>query len=125
MNFSVGAGNTYQFTYYVIYQGASTTSGLGLGLTFPGMKTFACDVNINSGAEGTASKWSGAITASSGRIQAISVQVANTNYYAKIEGIFVVSTTGSIALQANAEVSGAAFQILIMSGTTGRICQVN
>jgi len=125
MNFSVGAGNTYAFKYYVIYQGASTTSGLGIGLTFPAMANFSITADVNSGAEGVAAIWSGPITASGGRIQAISVQVGATNYYATVEGIMKISTTGSIALQANAEIAGNGLQITIMSGTTGQICQVN
>lgn len=121
MGLSVGLGNTYAFKYYVIYQASSTGSGLGLTVTFPGMKNFAATAMIDSGVVGTAAHFGGAITASGTRIQAISCQTALTKFYATVEGIAVVSATGTLQLQAFPEVSGSAVGIFIDSGTTGHI----
>jgi len=125
MGLSVGAGNTYAFKYYIIYQVASTASGLGLTLTFPGMANFAAVAAINSGVEGVANKWGGPIGASGTRIQAISCQTANTDFYATCEGICKVSTTGTLQLQAFPETSASATGIFIRSGTTGHIWRLN
>jgi len=124
MGFSVGAGNTYAFKYYIIYQVASTTTGLGLTVTFPGMRLFAANVEIPSGAVGTAYNFGGQITASGTRIQSLSVQTAATNYYATVEGMADVSTSGTLQLQAAIDASGTSVQGQIVSGTTGAIWRV-
>jgi len=121
MGFSVGAGNTYAFKYYIIYQVASTTTGMGFTTTFPGMVNFAANVEIPSGAVGTAAKFMGQITASGTRIQSLSVQTAATNYYATVEGLCKVSTSGTLQLQAAIDASGTSVQGQIMSGTAGAI----
>lgn len=121
MALSVSAGNSYQFKYYIIYQSASPASGLGLTITYPGMITIASVADIMSGPDGTGSWFSGAITSSGDRVQAISCPTSATDYFATLEGACTVSTTGSIQLQAFPEVSGAANQILIQQGTVARI----
>lgn len=121
MSFSVGANNTYQFKYFVIYQSASVVAGLSLAVTFPGMKTFAAAADIISGVDGTGSWFSGGITTSGTKVVAISCQTANTDFYATIEGICQVSTTGTIQLQAAAEIAGTSAQVLIRPGTGLRV----
>lgn len=121
MSFSVGANNTYQFKYFVIYQSASVVAGLSLAVTFPGMKTFAAAADIISGVDGTGSWFSGGITTSGTKVVAISCQTANTNFYATVEGICQVSTTGTIQLQAAAEIAGTSAQILVQPGTGLRV----
>jgi hypothetical protein len=119
--FSIGANNTYAFKYMVIYQAASTNTGLGLSVTFPGMKTFAATALINSGATGTANLFCGAITASGTKIQALSCQTANTDFYAVVEGTFQVSTSGTLQLQADSGVGGTSAQVIIRPGTFGMV----
>lgn len=119
--FSVGANNTYAFKYMVIYQAASTATGLGLSVTFPGMKTFAATAYITSGATGTANTFSGPITASGTKIQALSCQTAATDFYAVVEGTFQVSTSGTLQLQADTGVGGTSAQVIIRPGTFGMV----
>lgn len=119
--FSVGANNTYAFKYMVIYQAASTATGLGLSVTFPGMKTFAATAYITSGATGTANTFSGPITASGTKIQALSCQTAATDFYAVVEGTFQVSTSGTLQLQADSGVGGTSAQVIIRPGTFGMV----
>ena len=121
MSFSVGAGNTYAFTYKVIYQSLSPASGLALDLTFPGMNTFGALVDIPQGPNGTAMYFSGAIGSTATRIQAISTPVSTQHFLAIIDGACKVSTSGTLALRAAPEVSGAANQIVIKEGTMGAI----
>jgi hypothetical protein len=121
MGFSVGAGNTYAFKYYIIYQTASTASGLGVSVSFPGMATFASTAEITSGADGVAAIWCGSITTTGDKVQAISVQTANTDFLALVTGVCKVSTSGTLQLQANTEVSGSANQVTIREGTAGAI----
>ena len=120
-SFSVGANNTYCFKYMVIYRAASTNTGLGLSVTFPGMKTFAATAYITSGATGTANQFSGGITASGTKIQAVSCQTANTDFYAIVEGTFTVSTSGTLQLQADSGVGGTSAQVIIRGGTFGAL----
>src|SRR5258706_1269124 len=119
--FSVGANNTYAFKYMIIYQAASTATGLGVSVTFPGMKTFAATAYITSGATGTANTFSGPITASGTKIQALSCQTAATDFYAVIEGAFQVSTSGTLQLQADSGVGGTSAQVIIRPGTFGMV----
>lgn len=119
--FSVGANNTYAFKYMIIYQAASTATGLGLSVTFPGMKTFAATAYITSGVTGTANQFSGAITASGTKIQALSCQTAATDFYAVVEGTFQVSTSGTLQLQADSGVGGTSAQVIIRPGTFGMV----
>jgi hypothetical protein len=121
MSFSVGANNTYQFKYFIIYRSASVVAGLSLAVTFPGMKTFAAAADIISGVDGTGSWFSGAITTSGTKVVAISCQTAATDFYATIEGICQVSTTGTVQLQAAAEIAGTSAQIIIRAGTGMRV----
>jgi hypothetical protein len=122
MGFSVGAGHYYAFTYKIIYQSASPSSGLGLTVTFPGMTNIAAQVNIPQGPNpGTAHLFSGTIGASGTRIQAISTPVSTQDFYAEVLGACKVSTSGTLQLQAAPEVSGAANQIVIREGTMGAI----
>ena len=120
-SFSVGANNTYCFKYMIVYQAASTATGLGLSVTFPGMKTFGATAYITSGATGTANQFSGAITASGTKIQALSCQTAATDFYAVLEGGFTVSTSGTLQLQANSGVGGTSAQVIIRRGTFGAL----
>jgi hypothetical protein len=121
MGFSVGAGNTYAFKYYIIYTSAAPASGLGLTVTFPGMTNFAATAEISSGVDGTANIYSGSITTSGDRVQAVSCQTSTEQFYAELYGVCKVSTSGTLALQAFPEVSGAANQIVIKEGTAGAI----
>lgn len=121
MALSVGAGNTYAFKYMVIYQVASVTTGLKLGLTFPGMTQFAATASFPSGATGTANAFTGPISATGGAVASLSVQAAATNYYATVEGICMVSTSGTLQLQGAIDASGNSVQGTIVSGTTGHI----
>jgi hypothetical protein len=121
MAFSVGAGNTYAFTYKVIYRSLAPASGLALSVTFPAMQRFAAQVNIPQGATGVSHLFSGAIIASGTRIQAISTPTSVDSYFATLDGVCKVSTTGTLQLQAAPEASGAASQIIIDEGTMGAI----
>lgn len=125
MGFSVGAGNTYAFKYMIIYRGAAISSGLGLSVTFPGMTTFAATADIQSGADGASAWFSGSITSSGDRVQALSVQTSTLDYLAIVEGVFRVSTTGSLQLQANTELAGDSRQVNIKEGTMGAIWRTN
>jgi hypothetical protein len=121
MGFSVGAGNTYAFKYYVIYTCAAPASALGLTVTFPGMVNFAATAEIASGVDGIGALYCGSITTSGDRVQALSVQTSTEQFYATLYGACKVSTSGTLALQAFPKTSGAATQDVIKEGTAGAI----
>lgn len=125
MGFSVGAGNTYAFKYLICYRGAAISSGLGISVTFPGMTTFAASADIQAGADGASAWFSGSITSSGDRVQALSVQTSTLDYLAIVEGVFMVSTTGSLQLQANSELNGDTRQVIIKEGTMGAVWRTN
>lgn len=127
MTFAVVSGQTYKFSFDVLYRignaATNTTVGVALGLTFPAATVVSAYVDIPSGAAGATYWTSGPITASGGSLVTTSQQNPNTVLLAGVAGTITPSANGNIALMFGCELSTTAGPI-ILAGTNGRIFQI-
>lgn len=128
---NVGAG-TWKFKYTLIYQTAATTTGIGFGINHTGtVSKFIADwKHITTGgaaatgigddvaatvagqlAEGKSDRTLNAVIGSA----SAGVATANTNTLAILEGIIVVTATGTLELKIASEVAGSAVRIMANS----------
>jgi flagellin-like protein len=110
---------TYTFTFWVVFRSASSSTGIRLGLTFPSVVQFSATVEIPITADGTAARYYGFLTFSGDQVVGPSVQAANTDYVAVIEGVIRVSVAGNLQLVFASENSGTT--ITLRQGTAGQL----
>jgi hypothetical protein len=135
---SVGVG-TWIFEYYVLYQAAATTTGIKLSVNHTGTVTSFVDWWFGTDATATAataalsqaanaatgqvfSVWSArAKSTAAGMGPSISVDSANADMLAVIEGIMVVTVAGNIELYHASEVAAAS---TVKAGSAVRLTRV-
>lgn len=105
--FPVVNGNRYRIEAMLIFQSVATTTGIALTMGNTGSTgELSLVTSAVSGGDGTTSIYSGAITAFGDLVIATSTGQANTSMIAKIEGIFVCTTSGTLTPQFRSEVNG-------------------
>jgi hypothetical protein len=117
--FALVAGTTYRFRFAVVFRSTSGTVGLKLGLTFPAATIFAASARIPIAATGTAGELQGSITASGGSVTGTAVPAANADYLARVDGVIVPSSSGTLQLQFAAETTGAT--VTLQAGSVGSL----
>jgi hypothetical protein len=106
-------GSTYIFSFDVLFQSATITTGLKLGLTFPAAEVVSARVDIPVAADGTGADFTGWITSSGDSVVGTAVQAATTTYLARMEGTIRTSAPGTLQVQYAAEVSTAVGVIIV------------
>lgn len=107
LSINVQAGKTYIFEALLRFQTAATTTGIGLAMGGTSTGEVTANVNTLLGT-GTSGLYTGPLTSlSTSIVTSTSVPVANTKYLARITGIFVATTTGTIFPQFRSEVNGS------------------
>ena len=118
LSFSVVNGVTYRFAFSIIFRSASTLAGAEFGLTAPA-GTLSAIAIIPIAGDGTGAAFHGSITASNDTVTATGVQATNTDYFARVEGIYVATATGTLQLIVGSETNGQA--ITVRTGSMGEI----
>jgi hypothetical protein len=114
---NVVAGRTYVFEMLLRFQTAANATGLGMSIGGTATGSLTANANAILGT-GTAGLYSGPLTALNGVVTTTSVAAANTPYLARITGIFIAATSGTIYPQFRSEVNGSQASILANSITT-------
>jgi trimeric autotransporter adhesin len=119
LNFAVVAGRRYRLEYLIMFRTAATTTGIGFTMNTidTAAGTFSLSVSMPQGADAANQTFGGTINAFGDTVVSPSVQTANANFIATIGGVFVASTSGTIALQFRSEVNGS--QVTVASGSSG------
>lgn len=107
MVFPVETGKAYTFDFFVGFQTAATTTGLGLAVTAPA-GLIAYEASIPLAADGTGGVFHGHGTSSGDLILSTGVQAANTVYVARLYGLCRPTANGNVQLQFRSEVNGSA-----------------
>lgn len=112
------AGTTYKFEINLLYDTAATTTGitLSLGGTATGTIVSYVTLPVNNTA-GAANAFSGPISAINGVVTSTGVGTIGIQYYGKIEGIFIATTSGTFYPQFRSEVNASQVRINIKSNT--------
>lgn len=111
------AGRTYRIEGTLLYRTAATGTGIALSMGTPDTAagTLSCVVRTTVAADGTAAGFEGAVTSLGDAVVASGVQAANTPYIAKIEGIFICTTSGTLLPQFRSRVNGS--QATLLAGS--------
>ena len=112
----VANGIYYEFRWTIIYQSATLTEGIALGLTTPAFTRYAGKVDIQFAADGAAATWSGALTTSGDKVVSTDVIAINTDYIATITGAILPSADGYLQVQAGSETGGT---VKVRQGSAG------
>jgi hypothetical protein len=109
LNLAMAANTAYTFSYYVLYQSAATTNGIGLAVSGPAgvaSVTYTVDIPLTT-ADGASALFSGWGTAYDDFVLATSTPAIGTTYVAHIYGVVHNgATAGNLVLRYRAEVSG-------------------
>lgn len=117
LSFAVTSGTYYHFRFNLIFRTAATTTGIKFKLTGPTVTTFACEANVPFAADGAGGAWQGHISAYADSAKTTGVQIANTDFFAVVEGSILPSAGGTLQLQFASEV--AASNTIIRQGSNG------
>lgn len=118
----VTAGKKYRIEAMLLFRSTATTTGLALSALLSGgaVGTLALVADIPNAGDGTASIYSGNITASGDTVVSNQTPAANTDYMAKMSGIFVCTTSGFFTPQFRSEVNGQTVTVQIGSNLISR-----
>jgi hypothetical protein len=100
LGFTLAAYTTYSFDYYIVFQTASTGTGLALAINGPASPALiSYTVDIPQGAsDGKDSTFSGWGTALDDQVVAIEAPAANTSHVARIHGVIRTGASGGTLL---------------------------
>lgn len=98
LSVNVTAGQYYKIKAIVVFRSSDLSTGIKLGLTAPAATVFSASAAIPSATDGVTNTFKGWITSSGDIVSASSVENANTDYIAIIEGIITPSVTGALQL---------------------------
>lgn len=120
MNFTLYAGNNYDFEYKITYQSNDTTGGVRLGLWFPTSDSRSASISIiQSDTDGVAIMLSGALAQSGDNVTTASVGTINRDYLATITGTITPTVSGTLQVFYASEL--ATTNITIKKGSMGRL----
>ena len=107
--FAAAANQDYQFTSYILFTSAATTTGMALGVSCPAGATIAYSAAIPNAADSASATWSGWGTTSDDKIIGTGVQATGTGYLARIDGIVrIAGTAGNVQMRLCSEVAASA-----------------
>lgn len=113
LSFSVTSGVYYHFKFMFLYTSDTTTTGIKIGLTFPGMTHFSAGVLIYgiAASGGNVNPHPGYIIATGGSVSSASVASTAQDYWGIVEGNFLPSASGTLMLQYACEVAAGIVQL--------------
>jgi hypothetical protein len=117
------SGQTYVFAWNVLFQAATTTCGIRIGLTFPAATIASAQAWIPLAADGTAGAFEGWITSSGDSVVSTGVPAASTTFLATIEGTIRPTANGTLQLWYASELSTNP-GVLIMQQSVGVVVPV-
>ncbi|RTL04477.1 hypothetical protein EKK58_10470 [Candidatus Dependentiae bacterium] len=116
LSFPVVNGKRYRIEAMLIFQSVATNTGLALTMGNTGSTgELALRASMQAGGDGTTAIFSGAITSFGDVVTATASTAANTSLIAKIEGVFVCTTSGTLTPQFRSEVNGNQVSVRIGS----------
>lgn len=117
--FAVNANTSYYFDMSILFRSSATGTGIGLSVTVPAaVKAISYAADIPIAADGTAGVHHGQGTVSDDVILGTGVEVANTTYMAKLQGMLLNgANSGNIQLRFRSEVQGST--VTIKAGSFG------
>jgi hypothetical protein len=109
LNLPVAANTAYTFSYYILFQRAASTIGIGLAITGPaGPTAVSYDVQIPNGTDGTSALFSGWGTSYDDTVLGTAVQTASTTYVAHIFGVVHTgATAGNLTPRFRTEINNS------------------
>lgn len=107
MAFALVAGRRYVFRFFVTFQTAATTTGIGFVFTAPAMTAANWMVAIRQGAAGTDQLYTNSATALTTVLVNTGVVALGTDYIAVIEGFCQPSANGTLQLRVRSEVNAS------------------
>lgn len=120
MAFSVQANHLYIVEFFLIYQSAVTTTGIGFTASAPALAdTDYWTCNIQQGATGTDVMFQQAQATFGAALVSASVVAQDTPYFAHLYGIFTPTADGTVQLKARTEVDGTL--VTVLAGGRGRL----
>ncbi|MBA3355775.1 MAG: hypothetical protein H0U18_07520 [Pyrinomonadaceae bacterium] len=126
LTFAVEANARYGLSANFIWQSATATVGIGFSVNGPASPTavaLICEIIGVRTAATAGAVTSYPITAYAGGITSIAVDAVNTDYMAKIDGIFENgATAGTLALQVKAE---TATNVTVRAGSTAVLTRLS
>jgi hypothetical protein len=106
LSLAVAANTAYTFSYYVLYQSAATTTGIGLGVTTPSGTISYTVATPGAAADGLSALWTGWGTASDDAVVSTATPTAGTTYVAHVYGVVHTgATAGNLQLRLRSEVA--------------------
>jgi hypothetical protein len=101
----VVVGRVYKFRTWILYRSSNSTTGLVLGVTNIGGATGTLSANLRNNTTTTAATLS-ILNAFNTLLTYTATPIANTDFIAEIEGIFVCTASGTIVPQFRSETNG-------------------
>lgn len=116
LSVSLAADVTYRIQVFILFQSATTTTGIKTALTYP-LSTVASFVsNLPLGSDGSSAMSDGWHTSSDDTVTGTSVPAGLTTFIAKIEGIIrPAGVAGILQIKAATEVANSAITIKAFS----------
>jgi hypothetical protein len=121
--FAVVNGTYYHFRFFVLWQTATATTGIKIGITTPTFTVYSATVRMPVAADGTGAEWTGALTTSGDSVIGSGAESTNTTYPAIIDGIILPSANGNVQVQHAAEVA-AAGNVTVKAGSSGMMWEL-
>ena len=111
------AGKTYRIEGTLLWRATSTARSVSLSMNTPDTAAgnIACAVRLPVAVDGTACGYEGAITTLGDSVVGTGCQAANTTYVAKVEGVFVCTTGGTLLPQFHSTTSGNTASLMVGS----------
>jgi hypothetical protein len=118
LSFSLTAGVYYHFRFLINFRVSNTARGLNLAIVFPTVTTFAAKARIPSGSAGTDAESVYFITSSGLQVGPGTIDAANQNRLADVEGVILPSANGTLKLQFCISANGS-YTATIKQGSCG------
>lgn len=122
MAFAVTSGHLYVVKWFVVFQTAATTTGVGFTTSGPAMTNSAWWAHITQGGSGVDLFFEQQISGAMTSLVSASVVAANTDYTAMLEGFFQPSADGTLQLRTRTEVDAS--QVTVQNRGVGYLIDV-
>jgi hypothetical protein len=121
LDFTLAAGTTYTFEYFILFQSAATNTGIRLAVDGPASPSIiSYSANIPVAADGTGGMYAGWGTTWDDTVNGTGVQTANTTYVARIHGVVQTNAAGgTLRPRFRTETNGT--NVTIKTGSWGAI----
>jgi hypothetical protein len=121
LDFTLAANTTYSFDYYILFQSAATTTGIGLAVTGPASPAIiSYTANIPIGADAVNVLYSGWGTGYDDPVVATAAPSIGATYLARIYGVIKTgATAGTLTPRFRSEVNSST--VTLKAGSWGAL----